>query len=290
MEATKSTQASGSPETSIARSISSTTSNTPIIQTSFQHLPPELRCLVYTEISPPLRCHMDYYYSMMWACKWLKAESEGEIAKYMQTYLERITKAWDETHTSPLRIKTPKTFWGIKNIKISLPTSILLNKRICSTIPRAFLPLFDLHLSSLTFTFHEDEPKKSMAYAHYMYDFLKRISELLQPNKGLPLDDGTTYFKQGPIEIDTVAVVLPHGFNDMWCIAVPFSSSCVTREFIMPVVDTTVDGGVRPGLAKKRFLFDPPALGVTWHGIDGKIPRHDGSTKKLLYNCLLPCH
>jgi len=99
--------------------------NTLIMKPNFRTLPAGLRSLMYAEMSPPLRNHIDQYHSIVLSCKELKADVEGEIVHHMLAFLTTTMKAWGEMHTSPLQIKMPTTLSLIKHVAISLPKSVL---------------------------------------------------------------------------------------------------------------------------------------------------------------------
>lgn len=125
---------------------------------NFLGLSTELRSLVYANMSPPLNNHIDVYEFIL-SCKQLKAEAEGEMVHHMKMFFKAIImKVWDKTHNSPLVIKMPTTIAEIENVDVCIPKSAL---RVPCTFhyatPAAFLPLRNLHITSLAFHRHEDE-------------------------------------------------------------------------------------------------------------------------------------
>jgi hypothetical protein len=205
-------------------------------------------------------CGVCYYQSIALTNKGFYHEAEAEWIRNMRLFLEEVMAGWSHTHSAPLRIAIPTTIPEIKRIEIAVSLSPIRVEGAYHEFPAAFLPLLDLHVSLLAFSFYGDEqtPKdKAIAQqadarrAKGLFQFMRRIEELFKKRLNLKLDDGTTHQRDEGVQIDAIALLWDTSVNGM--IEVPNLCQLANDK----IVFRTLENVHLPGVWY--------VAGLTWH-------------------------
>jgi hypothetical protein len=181
----------------------------------FENLPAELRAKVYANISPPLNGTIEDFQGIMLANRHLKGEVEGELIRNMKPFLEHIMNEWSKTWHSPLHIAMPTSISDISKVNIIIPKSYFRRNNFdLPNAPASLLPLLDLHVSSITVTFYEDEksdaPLEAMGAGHsceaHVACFIQRMFSPFTAGAYLMCDDGNQHTCKDDCKIKAIAV------------------------------------------------------------------------------------
>lgn len=182
---------------------------------SFEDLPPELRAEVYTVMSPPLNGHIGEYHAILLANHALKSEVEGEWVRNMCRFLQGVVDSWSETYASPLRIDMSKTVLDIKYVKMSIPKSVVRD-HVFKKFPVALVPLLELHISSMSIKFYEDESFRddklddranaTKDFNRGMWYFIMRMQQILDKATLLNCDDDSLYRRKDTLNVDVLNI------------------------------------------------------------------------------------
>jgi hypothetical protein len=187
----------------------------PILLSHLQGLPAELRLKIYSGMSPPFDIPIGENRGILMANSSFKSEVEAEWIRNMRRFLQSVLDAWSTKYASPLRIDLPTTILGIKHVKLAIPKSVVRAEVFCH-FPAALLPLLDLHISSMTIAFYEDEDHE---YANWgtlqraLKDFggalprlVTRIRQVLDKRALLYCDDSSEQLRKDTFQVDTLKV------------------------------------------------------------------------------------
>jgi hypothetical protein len=188
----------------------------PILLGHLQGLPAELRLKVYSNMSPPFDLHIGENRGILMANRLFKSEVEAEWIRNMGRFLQSVMDAWSTKYASPLRIDLPTTIMEIKHVKLAIPKSTV-RAEVFREFPAALLPLLDLHISSMTITFYEDEVfdetehpgthlRALKDFGGGMIWFLSRIRQVLDKRAFLDCDDGSEQLRKDTFQVDTLKV------------------------------------------------------------------------------------